>query len=51
MEFRNLFCLDEQGKGMSIEDIERNANLFGKVYGESAKEDYLSKIFDGLHKA
>ena len=49
MEFSNFFYLAEQGKNMSIEDIEHNANLFGKVYGEQAREDYLSKVFNALH--
>lgn len=34
---------------MTIEDIERQANMFGEQFGEDTREAYMSAMFDGLH--
>lgn len=50
MEFSNLFSIEQHSK-LSIEDVERNANLFAKSFGEQSREEYLSKLFDEYHKS
>ena len=50
MEFSKLFSIEQHSK-LSIEDVERNANLFAKSFGEQSREEDLSKLFDEYHKS
>lgn len=50
---RNIFnpvWQAELAKHMTIDDVERTANMFGEQFGEDCKDEYLSAMFDGLHQ-
>lgn len=50
LEFNTPFNLAQQAKSMTIADVEHTANELAKEFGENAREEYLSRLFDGLHQ-
>lgn len=46
----NTVTLAQQANSLTIEDVARIANEIAQQHGEYAKDEYLTCLFNALHK-